>query len=139
MGWQVCSVPKEDVDHIEVPTETATFTGRTKRLQNVMDALKLAACLGVAVALIWRKKRRESDYEKAQQSLLSERIEEYPCPSASGFSMTGRASSNTDMAYPNVKAGSLSAPLGMAIATVMAEVKFSIFEKFKPRLSLCFT
>lgn len=118
----ICSVPKEDVDHIEVPTETATFTGRTKRLQNVMDALKLAACLGVAVALIWRKKRRESDYEKAQQSLLSERIEEYPCPSASGFSMTGRASSNTDMAYPNVKAGSLSAPLGMAIATVMAEV-----------------
>jgi hypothetical protein len=90
-----------------------------------LDALKLAACLGAAVTLMWRKKDRLRSDGKQKQPVLSEQAMEYPCPSATGFSMTGLSSSNTDIGYPNVKAGSLSTPLGMAIATVMAEVETS--------------
>ena len=110
---------------MEVPKETPSSTASTKRSQNLLDALKLAACLGAAVTLMWRKKDRLRTSGKEKQPVLSEWAKEYPSPSATGFSMTGLSSSNTDIGYPNVKAGSLSTPLGMAIATVMAEVERS--------------
>jgi len=114
----------EDGGCLEGSTETPGFTMRS---QYLLDALKLAACLGAAVTLMWRKRGRLRPREKEKQSVLSEGAVDYPCPSATGFSKTTRSSSNTDVCYPTVRAGSLSTPLGMAIATVMAEVgKFSI-------------
>lgn len=97
----------------------------TKRTQNLMDALKLAACVGAAVTLMWRRRGRlrSREKEKEKQAVLSEGAVDYPCPSATGFSVTARSSSNTEIGYPTVRAGSLSTPLGMAIATVMAEVR----------------
>lgn len=101
-----------------MPTETQSSS---KRTLNLLDALKLAACLGAAVTLMWRKRGRLRTREEGQ-AVLSEGAVDYPYPSATGFSMTGGSSSNTDIGHPTVRAGSLSTPLGMAIATVMAEV-----------------
>lgn len=118
--WGTCRFTNEGRTGSQVAldaTESSTTT-QNKR-QNLLDAMKLAACLGVVVTLLWRKKTRLGI---TQESLVSEQMEEYPRPSATGFSMTARSASNTDIGYPDVKAGSLPAPLGMAIATVMAEV-----------------
>lgn len=116
MGLGTCSVCSGEDTRLEM---SKTMTSAT-RTQNVLDALKLATCLGVAVTLLWRKKRRLG----AEGKPLSEQIVDYPRGSETEFSMTGLSSSNTeDVNFPNARAENLPAPLGMAIATVMAKVK----------------
>lgn len=111
----------ENVGCLEVLTEASNSTSSTTRLQNLLDALKLAACLGVVTKLLWGKRAQLlASGQKAQSGLTGQAVE-CLAPPTKQYSKAGFSSLNNDVGAPSVKVGGLSTPLGMAIATVMAE------------------
>lgn len=123
LGLRLCSSGDENVGCLEVLTEASNSTSSTTRLQSLLDALKLAACLGVVTKLLWGKRAQLlASGQKAQSGLTGQAVE-CLAPPTKQYSKAGFSSLNNDVGAPSVKVGGLSTPLGMAIATVMAEVK----------------
>ncbi|CAN5966524.1 unnamed protein product [Sphagnum jensenii] len=89
-----------------------------EKTANVLKALKVAACIGIVGTLIWRNKNR-----LGIKSAPPPPPPEQTVPSVTGLAASGYSSSSVDpVGRFDVKAGNLPAPLGNAIATVMAEV-----------------
>ncbi|CAM6068633.1 unnamed protein product, partial [Sphagnum tenellum] len=90
-----------------------------EKTANVLKALKVAACIGIVGTLIWRNKNRLGIKSAPPPPPPPEQT----APSVTGLAVSGYSSSSVDpVGRFDVKAGNLPAPLGNAIATVMAEV-----------------
>ncbi len=115
-----CSVDttEEKEMAMDVCTDMLQEDPVVEKTANVLKALKVAACIGIVGTLIWRNKNRLGIKSAPPPP------PEQTVPSVTGLAVSGYSSSSVDpVGCFDVKAGNLPAPLGNAIATVMAEVK----------------
>ncbi|CAM6008162.1 unnamed protein product [Sphagnum balticum] len=115
-----CSVDttEEKEMAMDVCTDMLQEDPVVEKTANVLKALKVAACIGIVGTLIWRNKNR-----LGIKSAPPPPPPEQTVPSVTGLAVSGYSSSSVDpVGRFDVKAGNLPAPLGNAIATVMAEV-----------------